>query len=103
MNSCYGQFVELGAQGWYRDPWAIHEDRYFSRGMPTKLVRDGGRESYEPPPDRPPPEGDLAPAGRAGDEAAGGPDIRRADDQLYDAAKVRRAVFDYFDRTGGQP
>jgi hypothetical protein len=42
------------AQGWYRDPYGVHEDRYFSDGLPTKLVRDGGAESYDPPPPRPP-------------------------------------------------
>ena len=32
-----------------------------SRGQPTKLVRDGGSESYDPPPDLPLP-GVLVPA-----------------------------------------
>jgi len=32
------------AQGWYRDPFAIHEDRYLSQGLPTKLIRDAIRE-----------------------------------------------------------
>ena len=38
------------ARGWYRDPFGRHEDRYFSMGAPTKLVRDAGVESYDPPP-----------------------------------------------------
>jgi hypothetical protein len=42
------------AQGWYRDPYLVHEDRYFSAGEPTKLVRDCGIESYDPPPAGPP-------------------------------------------------
>jgi hypothetical protein len=42
------------AQGWYRDPYLVHEDRYFSAGQPTKLVRDGGIEDYDPPPTGPP-------------------------------------------------
>jgi hypothetical protein len=50
--------VSLGArveaQGWYRDPYLVHEDRYFSAGQPTKLVRDGGIEDYDPPPTGPP-------------------------------------------------
>jgi hypothetical protein len=38
--------------GWHRDPYRIHEDRYLSvGGLPTKLVRDGGCESYDPPPE----------------------------------------------------
>ena len=41
--------------GWNVDPYGLHEHRYFSGGLPTKLVRDGGRESYEEPPNYPPP------------------------------------------------
>jgi hypothetical protein len=36
--------------GWRADPYGQHEDRYFSQGQPTRLVRDGGRESYDDPP-----------------------------------------------------
>jgi hypothetical protein len=36
--------------GWKSDPFGLHEQRYFSQGEPTKLVRDGGVESYDPPP-----------------------------------------------------
>lgn len=46
--------MPVNAQGWYRDPYGIHEDRYFSAGEPTKLVRDSGAESYDPPPPYPP-------------------------------------------------
>jgi hypothetical protein len=46
--------MPVKAQGWYRDPYAVHQDRYFSAGRPTKLVRDGAAESYDPPPPRPP-------------------------------------------------
>jgi|HubBroStandDraft_5_1064220.scaffolds.fasta_scaffold2688082_1 hypothetical protein len=38
--------------GWHPDPYAQHQERYISvDGDPTKLVRDFGRESYDPPPD----------------------------------------------------
>jgi hypothetical protein len=37
-------------QGWSADPFRLHEERYFSSGRPTKLVRDGKVESYEDPP-----------------------------------------------------
>jgi len=38
--------------GWHPDPFGIHEERYVSvDGLPTKLVRDSGRESYDPPPE----------------------------------------------------
>jgi hypothetical protein len=67
----------MHAQGWYRDPYKVHEDRYFSDGQPTKLVRDGGEQSYDPPPPGLP-EGDLVevPSSEPGD----GSDLRRADD-----------------------
>lgn len=40
-------------QGWYEDPYRLHEARYFSAGHPTKLVRDGTVESYDEPPSQP--------------------------------------------------
>lgn len=40
--------------GWQSDPFGLHEQRYFSQGKPTKLVRDGGVESYDPPPETAP-------------------------------------------------
>jgi putative flippase GtrA len=55
--------------GWQADPYGIHESRYFTRGEPTRLVRDRGVESYDEPPGEqsatPPPRvaesGDTAP------------------------------------------
>jgi hypothetical protein len=38
------------AQGWYRDPSGAHDDRWFSAGRPTSLVRDGGVVSREDQP-----------------------------------------------------
>ena len=62
------------AEGWYRDPFGIHEDRWMSQGKPTKLVRDSGTESYDPPPDLPLPA-ELVPvsadSGTAGDNEGG--------------------------------
>jgi len=70
------------AQGWYRDPYCVHEDRYFSDGHPTKLVRDGEVEGYDPPPASPPevelvevpdePSGDASDLHRADERAARG-------------------------------
>lgn len=83
------------AEGWFRDPYQIHEDRWMSAGLPTKLVRDDGHESYDPPPDWPPPEGDLVPAEQAAGNATDGFDLRRADDANsgpYDPAEARRAA-----------
>jgi len=58
------------AEGWYRDPFGIHEDRWMSQGKPTKLVRDGGTESYDPPPDLPLPA-ELVPVSADSGEEAG--------------------------------
>ncbi len=41
-------------EGWYTDPYARHEARWISGGVPTRLVRDGKVESYDDPPDSPP-------------------------------------------------
>jgi hypothetical protein len=54
-------------QGWYRDPFGRHEQRYFSGGRPTKLVRDGHVESY----DEPSAAGTEMPAGEPGFAAGG--------------------------------
>lgn len=35
------------AQGWYCDPYGLHEDRWVSDGQPTNLVRDHGQESFD--------------------------------------------------------
>ena len=63
-----------------------------SRGKPTKLVRDGGSESYDPPPDLPLP-GVLVPAD-AGSSAAGD-DAGEADQESsYSNRRARRAALD---------
>ncbi|GAA1309707.1 hypothetical protein Psi02_27150 [Planotetraspora silvatica] len=80
-------------QGWYRDPYGIHEDRYFSDGRPTKLVRDGAAEVFdEPPPGLPP--GPLVEV--TSSEPGYGGDLRRADDFAAGPAVFdkRKAVMD---------
>ena len=67
----------MRAQGWYRDPYSVHEDRYFSDGQPTKLVRDGESESYDPPPPGPP-MAELVEIPEI--EPGDGNELRRADD-----------------------
>jgi len=42
-----------GEEGWYTDPFDRHQARWISEGRPTRLVRDRGVESYDPPPDEP--------------------------------------------------
>ena len=40
-------------EGWYSDPYRVHEQRWFSEGTPTFLVRDQRTTSKDPPPDGP--------------------------------------------------
>ncbi len=105
------------AQGWYRDPFHLHEDRYFSAGEPTKLVRDGGQECQDEPPDQPYAAADLVRAPDGEDDISGrdllraddaerrgvGARLRRADDASldppYSADAAKRRVFDVFDQT----
>lgn len=36
--------------GWFKDPYELHEARWFSEGRPTSLVRNGMSESSDEPP-----------------------------------------------------
>jgi hypothetical protein len=69
-----------------------------SQGRPTKLVRDGGTESYDPPPDLPLPS-ELVPAetgsGEAGQESYSN---RRASRAALDAISGGAVV----DEPGGE-
>jgi hypothetical protein len=65
-----------------------------SAGRPTKLVRDGGTESYDPPPDLPLPDV-LVPASEEGSGSAGDSGPRRAGDEgAYSDQRARRAALD---------
>jgi hypothetical protein len=83
--------IPVKAQGWYRDPYGVHEDRYFSDGQPTKLVRDGCAESYDPPPPGPP-EVELVEVTE--NSQTDGGDLRRADERSAEpAAYDKQAAF----------
>jgi hypothetical protein len=69
----------MNAEGWYEDPYAVHEDRWYSDGTPTALVRDGDVEAQDPPPPGDPPAGPLVPSVPHG-APAGPDDLRRADE-----------------------
>ena len=84
--------AESVAQGWYRDPYRDHEDRYFSQGRPTKLVRDQRRESYDAPPDLPVPGPLVRPADAH--RSSGPTDLRRADDAERGPVYDRRVACD---------
>lgn len=64
-------------EGWYLDPYGIHEQRWMSAGSPTSLVRDAGTEANDEPPDRPPSR-PFVPAQVV--ESTLGRDLLRADD-----------------------
>lgn len=96
------------AEGWYRDPYGIHQDRWFSAGTPTSLVRDQGTEGHDDPPGYPPagppveiadidrfPEDDLRRADEAEARSTDG-DLRRADEAESNAGQGDRPVA--FDR-----
>ena len=63
-----------------------------SRGQPTKLVRDGGTESYDPPPDLPLP-GVLVPAD-AGGSAADNDTGEAGQESSYSNWRASRAALD---------
>jgi hypothetical protein len=83
------------AEGWCEDPYGVHQHRWFSAGNPTSLVRDGGIETKDRPPDEPF-DGPLVRA-TSESEANSGSDLRRAGDRqgdAYDPLKAFDAVLD---------
>jgi len=92
------EVAALRAEGWYNDPYSKHDDRWFSDGEPTSLVRDAGIESRDPPPDTPLPT-TLVPS-ETSNQASDGDDLRRADDAEreppYDRDSVVQAELDAF-------
>jgi len=86
------------AQGWYLDPYGIHNDRWYSCGQPTSLVRDSGIESRDAPPSWQPEEEPvpvpLAQGGADDLKRAGEFNWQDAPDQPFDALSVIRAVLD---------
>ena len=91
-NAGRGWWARKPSDGWYLDPFRHHHDRYFTDGRPTDLVRDGQRESFDPPPELllssplvPVPVSHRARSPR---------DLRRADDNEAQAAFDPRAASD---------
>jgi len=67
-----------------------------SEGRPTKLVRDGGTEAYDPPPDLPLPDA-LVPVTPDSGAPADPSDLRRygdTGDEPYSARRAKQAGFD---------
>ncbi len=88
-------------EGWYADPYGVHEARWISAGTPTALVRDGDVETQDPPP-KTPYVGQLAelPETVPGDAD----DLLRADDadsRAFDPHREEEAVWDVFGESSG--
>jgi len=88
----------MGNEGWYSDPYAVHEHRWFSDGTPTALVRDHGTTSKDPPPETPyveEPRLIESPVSLAKD------DLQRGDKEGSPSVDGVDAVWSYFARTSG--
>jgi hypothetical protein len=91
----------MNEEGWYIDPFGHHEARWISGGSPTALVRDGGVESQDPPPDEPI-TAEMEPWGV--DPPADGSDLKRADEaesQEFDPQKLTDAASIGIDESTG--
>jgi len=90
----------MSAEGWYVDPYGLHEARWISEGVPTSLVRDGNVEAKDPPPDVP----FKGPLEELPENApADGADLRRADSAEASSAGSddREDIFVAFDESSG--
>jgi hypothetical protein len=91
----------MADEGWYVDPYGVHEARWISDGRPTALVRDGTVEAQDPPPDTSYP-GHLEELGE--DASPDGRDLLRSDDAEGGPADARppgEGAWDVFGETGG--
>ncbi len=88
-------------EGWYVDPYGVHEARWISAGTPTALVRDGDVETQDPPP-KTRYVGQLAELPEPVPGDAG--DLLRADDadsRPFDPDREEEAVWDAFGESSG--
>lgn len=89
------------AEGWYEDPFSVHQHRWFSAGVPTSLVRDDGIEGKDPPPeDRF--DGSLEMVTTDNPES-GGNDLRRVGDRQGEPYDPRKAFDTALDATAWWP
>jgi hypothetical protein len=91
----------MTAEGWYVDPYGVHDARWFSDGTPTALVRDGQVEAHDPPPDTPY-SGDLRELDE--DAATDGQDLLRSGDAEsgpFDPDAMEDSVWSEFGESAG--
>jgi hypothetical protein len=94
--------TDADQEGWFTDPFLLHEERWLSNGRPTNLVKDGGAESFDAPPDRPPTQTPIRI--EADPNATGGSDLQRADSaesgEVVNPSDFRMAALDAFGQVG---
>jgi hypothetical protein len=91
----------MNEEGWYIDPFGHHGARWFSDGIPTALVRDGGLEGHDPPPSSPI-TGNLERVAET--PPTDGSDLKRADDAEageFDPSAMTQAASDAIDSATG--
>ena len=90
----------MEAEGWYLDPFGRHEQRWFSAGKPTALVRDGRQHGH----DDPPTEEYAGPLTQADPPESDNSDLKRADDLTRNAPTIDKYdVIDAAIRVGLNP
>jgi hypothetical protein len=88
------------AEGWYKDPYGLHDERWFSNGVPTRIVSDDGVESEDPPPERTY-AGPLVPVGESNRPALVEPTGGTDAGQSRSAERGVRGAWEVFVETGG--
>jgi hypothetical protein len=86
----------MSEEGWYTDPYRLHEHRWFSDGSPTSLVRDKGKTSKDAPPDSPYIEDPKLVEPPASSEED---DLRRGGDTQGESVDPVDAAWSYFTRS----
>ena len=84
-------------EGWCTDPYARHEARWMSRGVPTRLVRDGTVESNDPVDDEP---FKVTPTRIESHVASGSYGIVRADDTQREGPYDSKEAVRVYDQSG---
>ncbi len=79
-------------EGWFTDPYGRHEARWMSAGEPTALIRDGGTEGNDPPPDEP--RSFAAEPVEVESTRRGGEELRRIDDGTVERGSGVGRIFD---------
>jgi hypothetical protein len=88
----------MAEEGWYSDPYGVHEHRWFSDGTPTNLVRDHGKTSHD---SRPQTAYVEEPHLIESASSLAKDDLRRGDDAVPSSVDPVDAAWTYFTRSSG--